>query len=74
MRDRAEDASAFDAALNVIRKIAAEALENLAGTGKWQRRRSNVDAARAFVAGDQRLAEFHQFLRRCAGAAFQQYQ
>src|SRR5882757_4492387 len=45
------------------------ALQDLAGTRERQRCRGNVGAARAFVAGNQRLAVLHQLLRRGAGAA-----
>ena len=50
-------------------RLAQLALENLAGSRQWQRVLADLDAARALVARDQRLAEFDQFVRRDLGAA-----
>src|SRR5262245_24350915 len=53
-----------DAPLAVLpERLSQLALQDLAGAGERQRLVADLDAARAFVAGDQRLAELHQFVR-----------
>src|ERR1700679_2296205 len=45
-------------------RLAQGPFENLAGSGQRQRIFADIDAARAFVASDQRLAEFDQLAGR----------
>src|SRR4051812_39530208 len=53
-----------DPALAVLpERLSQLALQNLAGAGERQWLVRDLDAARTLVAGDQRLAELHEFVR-----------
>jgi hypothetical protein len=64
-----EPALAYAPLLASPERLAQFVLEDLAGSGERQRIFANINVARAFITGNQRLAEFDQFVGRDLGAA-----